>query len=138
MSKSTGAATTPQASASTKNRALTSPMEQLDAKKPVLDVSSIIPEENAMYDGSAMANVSFTQENMVQLSALLKDSLEAQLSTQLSTMVSTIVEGVLSGINTAINSLQEENNELKTKVAALESKLDKAEQYSRRNCLRLS
>ena len=58
------------------------------------------------------------------------------MQTQLSALVSNIVEGVLHGISSKITSLEGENKQLK--VIALENKSDRAEQYSRRNCLRLS
>ena len=60
------------------------------------------------------------------------------MQTQLSTLVSNIVEGVLHGLSSKITSLEGENKQLKDKVIALENKADRAEQYSRRNCLRLS
>lgn len=53
-------------------------------------------------------------------------------------MVSNITEGVLSGIKNQIVNLQEKNAKLKSRVKALKFILDKAEQYGRRICLRLS
>lgn len=53
-------------------------------------------------------------------------------------MVSSIIEGVLSGLNTKVGCLEEENRQLKHKIETLELRQDRADQYSRRNCLRLT
>ena len=53
-------------------------------------------------------------------------------------MVNTIVSGVVEGLNLTIQSLQKENRGLKARVELLEAKVDAAEQYSRRNCLRIA
>ena len=48
------------------------------------------------------------------------------------------MESVLIGLNTKITELQKENNKLRERVTILERGADTAEQYSRRNCLRIS
>ena len=48
------------------------------------------------------------------------------------------MDGVLCGLKEKNSSLEDENTTLKDRVAMLEVKVDKAEQYSRRYCLRLS
>ena len=53
-------------------------------------------------------------------------------------MIGSIVEGVVKGLTDTINSLQKENQDLKTRVQKLAAKVDAAEQYSRRNCLRIA
>ncbi len=69
-----------------------------------------------------------------KLAELLRSSLE----THVSSMTISIVDGVLGGLQTKIAELESENNSLKTRVQTLEERLDRTEQYSRRNCLRLS
>ncbi|MEW8545260.1 MAG: hypothetical protein AB2693_17185 [Candidatus Thiodiazotropha sp.] len=79
--------------------------------------------------------------NMETIAELLKASFQPQLTE----MISSIVSGVLEGLQSTVASLQNENkqlrtenHELKSKFATLENKVDTAEQYSRRNCLRIA
>ena len=60
-------------------------------------------------------------------------------------MITAIIDGVVEGLTTTVhnlqsqvNELQKENADLKQRVTLLETKADAAEQYSRRNCLRIS
>ena len=60
-------------------------------------------------------------------------------------LVNGIVEGVLDGLREQISKVEKANTELvkenqflRTKIETLEQKVDQAEQYSRRNCLRIS
>ena len=53
-------------------------------------------------------------------------------------MVSSIVDGVVTGLQTRITALETENASLKETVAKLVSSCDTAEQYSRRNCIRIT
>ena len=81
-----------------------------------------------------VANITLTDENIVQITTIVKDSLNVELPL----MVSSIITGVLEGLQSKITSLEVENSQLRSRVDLLESKVDKTEQYSRRNCLRLS
>ena len=49
-----------------------------------------------------------------------------------------VVESVMSKFDDKIKSLQEENSELRGRIISLESQMDAANQYSRRNSLRIS
>ena len=53
-------------------------------------------------------------------------------------LVNSIVTGVLEGLNVKVVALEKENVDLKKRVKYLEDSADQAEQYSRRNCLRIS
>ena len=53
-------------------------------------------------------------------------------------MASSIVTGVLEGLQTKVATLEKENQDLRDRVEKLEAKADAAEQYSRRNCLRIA
>ena len=53
-------------------------------------------------------------------------------------MANAIVTGVLEGIQTKVSTLEKENQDLRERVEKLEAKADAAEQYSRRNCLRIA
>ena len=46
--------------------------------------------------------------------------------------------GVLEGLQTKVATLEKENQDLRDRVEKLEAKADAAEQYSRRNCLRIT
>ena len=88
-------------------------------------------------------------EFIASISSTLKDSyrgeMQALIIESIKTMIQPIVDGVLSGLQAKISvletensSLKAENEALKTRVSVLEFKSDEAEQYSRRNCLRIS
>ena len=53
-------------------------------------------------------------------------------------MIDNIISGVMDGLKAIISSLEKENRFLRTRAASLEAKVDEAEQYSRRNCLRVA
>ena len=74
-------------------------------------------------------NVTLTKDQIDPMTLVLKYTFEQQMAS----MVSSIVDGVLGGIKDRIHTLEEENIILKCKVVALESKADRAEQYSRRS-----
>ena len=57
---------------------------------------------------------------------------------KLDNMVSEIVDGVVNGLKTRISDLETENKLLKARVVKLETASDTAEQYSRRNCVRIT
>ena len=63
--------------------------------------------------------------------------LRTSFESELPTLVSSIVEGVVSSLSEKIRLLSDENAQLKRRVEELEIKVDPAEQYSRRNCLRV-
>ncbi|KAH3773519.1 hypothetical protein DPMN_174881 [Dreissena polymorpha] len=86
-------------------------------------------------------SVNLNDEQVEKIASVLKATLDVQLTE----MVSSIVTEVMDGIQTIITSLQNENEELCNKVKDLEKRVDtleysvdKSNQYSRRNCLRLS
>ena len=53
-------------------------------------------------------------------------------------MVDNIISGVVDGLKATMSSLEKENKSLKTRLPSLEAKVDAAEQYSHRNCLRVT
>ena len=85
------------------------------------------------------------QPNIAQVA---KDSFQSQISE----LVTTIVSGALEGLNKKLENLEKcnddleeenatkkkENSELQKRVKSLESAVDAGEQYSRRNCVRVS
>ena len=105
--------------------------------------SSICPE-NVLEKIAGFMYTTF-QPTIAQVA---KDSFQSQISE----LVTTIVSGVLDGLNKKLENLekrnddlqkenediQKENTELQKRVKTLESAVDAGEQYSRRNCLRVS
>lgn len=90
-------------------------------------------------------NITLRQADIVQISSVLKESFREELRSELSEMIKSIVDGVISGLNEKINTierensaLKQENTSLKSRIEKLESAAEAAEQYSRRNCLRVS
>ena len=86
------------------------------------------------HDVQPIANSTLTDENIIHITTIVMNSIQAQIGL----LVQSIVDGVLLGLKGLISSLENKNKSLKSKLTILEDKLDKAEQYSRRNCLRLS
>ena len=133
-----------------RKRELTSPEFDIDLKKnKTLPISPASDSEPApvLDSGSAMAasdpssHIIIPESEMEKLSALLTDTFQGQILT----LVNGIVDGVLKGIQDNISEVEKknqelviENQELRERVDLLERKCDQAEQYSRRNCLRIS
>ena len=94
-----------------------------------------------------LTDVNPSQEATVPPSELMKISemLQTTFRGEIVAMVDTVVQGVLKGLREQVTSLQKsnldlqnENKSLASRVGALESQVNQAEQYSRRNCLRIS
>ena len=91
-------------------------------------------------------HLTLQQSDIQNIASLMKDSFVPQINQmiidsfeqQVTNLVSSIVEGVLAGLNLQVASPEKENQDLKTKVLKLEEAVDSAEQYSRRNCLRIT
>lgn len=75
----------------------------------------------------------------------IADVLQSTFQEKIADMVKSITDGVVKSIETQLNKLQSENQalkheniDLKARVASLELSQDSAEQYSRRNNIRIS
>ena len=142
MSDPPAAQQTPVTSDKSK-RVLSSPLDRDDIKKQrALSSSSNMSDKPDMEEISNQpAQLSLKDEDLQRISALLASSFEARLTT----IVSNVVDGVLNNLSTKVDTLEKENAGLRTKVNAIQSKLDQAvaeleqaNQYSRRNCVRVS
>ena len=85
--------------------------------------------------------ITIPPSEMLKLSALLQDTFRSEIVG----LVDNIVKGVITGLQERITSLENSNKDLQVtnasltaRVALLEAQADQAEQYSRRNCLRIS
>ena len=152
---------TPIAIVNSKKRELSSPEYSVDSKKNKaasfesdLDISdlsdtSALPPPFEMSTGiEATPHIVIPPTEMEKLSLMLRDTFKGEIET----LVQGIVTGVLKGLNDKIDGLashikalqiknkilEKQNNSLMSRVASLEKTADQAEQYSRRNCLRIS
>lgn len=87
------------------------------------------------------SHITIPPSEMLKISEMLQVTFRGEIVH----MVDSVVQGVLKGLQDQINSLektnlelQKENKSLVARVTVLESQADQAEQYSRRNCLRIS
>ncbi|MEW8548099.1 MAG: hypothetical protein AB2693_31740 [Candidatus Thiodiazotropha sp.] len=158
---------TPSSSIS-KKRELTSPDFDIDSKKnKLLSASSESDLDSSVIDMSitekqqetmamAMAtplpmeetsetsdtpHITIPPSEMLKISLMLKETFRGEVEA----MVDSVVKGVLSGLQERITVLENanagllaENKSLTSKVASLEKQIEQTEQYSRRNCLRIS
>ena len=124
-----------------RKRELTSPEFDKDSKKyKTLSASPALEVESTMATDTT-PNIVIPESELLKLSEMLKDTFQGQIVG----LVNGIVEGVLDGLLEQITKLEkvnteltEENQTLRARVQTLELKADQAEQYSRRNCLRIS
>ena len=163
MSQSTTELETPISSANTKKRELSSPEFSLDIKKnkpsslssesdleisdlsditalpPITEMASSDTSESAGSAGSS--HIVIPPSELSKISEMLKDTFRGEIVN----LVDSVVQGVLKGINDRIASLEARNSTLESqntalmsRVAVLEKAADQAEQYSRRNNIRIS
>ena len=98
----------------------------------VMDIHAVLP---------AGPTITIPPSEMLKLSELLKDTFH----TEIVGIVDNIVKDVITGLQERITSLEKSNKDLQdtndsltARVTFLEAQADQAEQYSRRNCLRIS
>lgn len=107
-----------------------------------LGSSEALMDTSHSQDQSASApHIMIPPSEMQKISEMLKLTFRGEIES----MVETIVKGVLTGLQDRISSVEKinsdlvnENIALKTRLTSLEAQCDQAEQYSRRNCLRIS
>ena len=100
------------------------------------------PSPNTTQSTTASAShITIPPSEMQKIAEMLKATFQGEIVS----IVDSVVKGVLSGLQDRISSLEKSNSELInenrsliTRITALEAQADQAEQYSRRNCLRIS
>ncbi|XP_053385838.1 uncharacterized protein LOC123539936 [Mercenaria mercenaria] len=105
-----------------KKRELSSPLDDAEQKKS----KTCEPQ-----------HIVLSSEDIIAISNALKGTLREEFKLEQQNQVQAIVNGVLAGLNAKIQNLETENAVLRARVDQLEQKADDAEQYSRRNCLRI-
>ena len=150
---STSTISTPVSISICKKRELSSPEEIGEAKKNKLSSvsssdSSILAEPSTpvtinmkegsgtVADGDVISHgvISLTDSDIQKIGVIVTDTFK----TQISDLVTSVVNGVIAGLKSTISSLEKENSDLRKKVVDLEGRADAAEQYSRRNSLRVA
>ena len=121
-----------------KKRELSSPEELSELKKnKTEETEDSSMADTTKHDGagtSSSTSITLQEDDLKKIAEFLKDAFE----TKLTEMASSIVTGVLEGLQTKVATLEKENMDLRDRVEKLEAKADAAEQYSRRNCLRIA
>lgn len=164
MSERASAASTPLSTKESKKRELSSPEFDADNKKNRLlsdsvtesDISELEAENITHMEAGEMSatgtdqtdptgsssHLTLRDEDLQKIASYMKDSFHSQVveitQASLQQTVTEIVNGVLAGLNTKIASLESENQHLRQRIQHLEESADNAEQYSRRNCLRVT
>ena len=141
---------------SNKKRELPSPEFLIDTKKNRISASVSEAESESeesenmssptVHDAANYTNMTLQESDLQKMAGIIQDSFQPRLAQQIqeslkfqvSDLVKSIVEGVLEGLQSKVKTLESENAELRQKIQQLEAKTDLAEQYSRRNCLRIS
>ncbi|KAH3801538.1 hypothetical protein DPMN_155191 [Dreissena polymorpha] len=73
-----------------------------------------------------------------KMHALFKADLEDMVRSVVQAFISQVITGINASLNDKIASLTQDYSHLKNQVAELLFQADRAEQYSRRNCLRIT
>ena len=119
--------------------------EQENSDKSGEMASNVTPSapsaSSASASSSGAPHIVIPPTEMLKISEMLKETFRSEMVT----MVDSVVAGVLKGLQDRITSLEisnkalvQENKSLVTRLEVLEKRVDQAEQYSRRNCLRIS
>ena len=144
---------------SSKKRELTSPDVDTDTKKnrvsgsqsevetDISDLSLNMDTARSPEEADEVSTqVTLSDTNLQAMATMIQQSFQPQIAQiiqdsfkqQVSELVGSIVEGVLQGLQSKVAGLEKENTELKKRIGSLETALDNAEQYSRRNCLKIT
>ena len=144
---------------SSKKRELTSPDVDTDTKKnrvsgsqseaetDISDLSLNMDTARSPEEADELSTqVTLSDTNLQTMATMIQQSFQPQIAQiiqdsfkqQVSELVGSIVEGVLKGLKSKVAGLEKENTELKKRIGSLETALDNAEQYSRRNCLKIT
>ena len=134
-----------------KNKPYQSPQTPISETEEVSEMAMVTDNDEGSVSGldgtdqQSNLNITLREADILQISNVLKESFRGDLRLELSDMVKTIVDGVLSGLKEKIQTverentaLKQENTDLRARIVKLESAAEASEQYSRRNCLRVS
>ncbi|XP_052285650.1 uncharacterized protein LOC127881623 [Dreissena polymorpha] len=121
----------------TKKRFLSSPQDIADLKKGRFLDSIMETAGNT----SAVNSLSLSDTDLEKIALVLKSAFQDDILS----LIKPVVDGVVQGLQSRLDllshenaTLKQENEDLRLRVNSLENMIDDAEQYSRRNCLRLT
>lgn len=124
---------------SSKKRPVSSPLDSFEPKK----YKSIIELESDM---SETTSFKLSNEDLLAITSTIKDSLTHDLKDtankcfddRFEELTNRVINGVLAGVQNQLDHLTSENAVLRAEIVQLKKKSDQAEQYSRRNNVRIS
>ena len=128
-------------------RDLPSPGETGETKKGKLAASPLSQDlhEEMLSDTEveqAVPNVVLSREDLAVISKQLTDTFQSQIETMVKHIADLVIpeigKGVTAKLENRVSTLESENDYLRRRVSQLEGSLDAAEQYSRRNNVRIS
>jgi len=130
-----------QKSKSSSKRELSSPLDATEIKKSKAS-DSLNGSAISVGNEQTTTQVMLTSENLLFISNQLATSFRTEMSVMIEDLINKLVPSIIQNVHTELQGrLQEvetENNALRLKVSQLENEADRAQQYSRRNCLRVS
>lgn len=101
-----------------------------------------ISDSDIMQNSQIINHIQLSEADLECISQKMHALFKADLETMVRSVVQAFIPQVITGINASLNdkieSLTQENTHLKNQVAELLFQADRAEQYSRRNCLRIT
>lgn len=113
--------------------------ETTESSDMASNISAVTP--SPVTETMATQHLTIPPSELLKISEILKETFRGEIVG----MVDSVVKGVLGGLSERISSLEKENTDLKqqnaslsSRIMSLEKAVDQGEQYSRRNCLRIT
>ena len=131
----------------TPKRDLASPDETNDAKKGKMAAGSPNPlnSEDEMITEIAekpLTNIVMSHADLEVIGQQLTDTFQSKIELMVKSIADLVIPEIVKGVTTRlekrVSALESENDSLRKRINQLENSLDSAEQYSRRNNLRIS
>jgi hypothetical protein len=130
---------------SSKKRPVSSPIDLLESKKHK-QIDNLESVDEIMANTSEKSKSILAKEDLLCIAETVKNSLKYEirdithelLDKKFDEFTKRVTDGIVSSFNKQIEDLETNNRKLSEKIGVLEAKLDQAEQYSRRNNLRIS
>ena len=144
---------------------MSSPLDMNEPKKQSIEIDSAHPTissgPDSTYDATSKQiafqhNITLSQEDINSISSILQSTFEAKLELMIRSVMESsvqhIVDGVLVGLSARVAALEHRNNQLsvqnttlasendllRSRLVKLGAASDNQEQYSRRDCIRIS
>lgn len=123
-------------------RMLSSPDDVSDSKRNRDDSPTLLSEPAVSADQTLYNSVLLSSEDLSFIASKLNDSFKDQMQIMVRDLVSAMVPEIIKGLEKSVlenvSAAEAENASLRERIEALEMEMDRANQYSRRNSLRVS